>query len=72
MNDAINPSHYKAGDIECIDAIHAQLSPAEWRGYLRGQIAKYNWRLGLKDSIEQDAAKLLWYAMLLAGRDPRA
>jgi hypothetical protein len=72
MNDAINPLHYKAGDIECIDAIQAQLSPAEWRGYLRGQIAKYNWRLGLKDSIEQDAAKLLWYASMLAGRDPRA
>jgi hypothetical protein len=26
----------------------------------------------LKDSVEQDANKLLWYAMLLAGRDPRA
>ncbi len=72
MNDAINPLHYKAGDIECIDAIQAQLSPTEWRGYLRGQIAKYNWRLGLKDSVERDAAKLLWYASMLAGRDPRA
>jgi hypothetical protein len=72
MNDAINPLHYKAGDIECIDAIQAQLSPTEWRGYLRGQIAKYNWRLGLKDSVEQDANKLWWYASLLAGRDPRA
>jgi hypothetical protein len=71
MNDPTNPSHYKVGDIECIDAIQAQLSPAEWRGYLRGQIAKYNWRLGLKDAIEQDAAKLLWYASMLAGRDPR-
>jgi hypothetical protein len=70
-NDAINPLHYKTGDIECIDAIQAQLSPAEWRGYLRGQIAKYNWRLGLKDSAEQDANKLLWYSMMLAGKDPR-
>jgi hypothetical protein len=69
--DAINPLHYKAGGIECIDAIQAQLSPTEFRGYLRGQIAKYNWRLGLKDSVEQDANKLLWYASMLAGRDPR-
>lgn len=71
MRDAINPGHYKQGDVECIDAIRAQLSDEEWRGYLRGQIAKYNWRLGLKDAAEQDAKKLLWYANLLAGEDPR-
>jgi len=71
MSDPINPLHYKAGEMECIDAIRAQLSEAEWRGYLRGQVAKYNWRLGLKDAAEQDAKKLLWYATLLAGRDPR-
>jgi hypothetical protein len=65
------PAHYNQSDIECIDAIQAQLSPTEWRGYLRGQVAKYNWRLGLKDVAEQDAKKLLWYASWLAGRDPR-
>jgi len=32
MTDMVNhPPHYKQGSIECIDAIHAQLSPAEWR-----------------------------------------
>jgi hypothetical protein len=71
MSDPINPAHYRAGEIECIDAIEAQLSPAEFRGYLRGQVAKYNWRLGLKDSVEQDAKKMLWYASMLAGVDPR-
>ena len=71
MSDPINPLHYIAGEIECIDAIRAQLSPAEWRGYLRGQIAKYNWRLGLKDAAGQDAKKLAWYASWLAGKDPR-
>ena len=65
------PAHYNQSDMECIDAIRAQLTPTEWRGYLRGQIAKYNWRLGLKDAAEQDARKLLWYATFLAGRDPR-
>lgn len=65
------PAHYAHADVECIDAIRAQLTISEWRGFLRGQVAKYNWRLGLKDSAEQDARKLLWYATWLAGRDPR-
>lgn len=69
MSDPVlRPAHYQ-GAIECIDAIRAQLSPDEWRGYLRGQVAKYNWRLGRKDS--PDAGKLLFYASLLAGIDPR-
>jgi len=71
VSDPINPAHYRAGEIECIDAIEAQLSQTEFRGYLRGQVAKYNWRLGLKDSVEQDAKKMLWYASMLAGVDPR-
>lgn len=65
------PAHYNKGDIECIDAIRSQLTEDEWRGYLRGQIAKYNWRLGHKDAPEQDAGKLLWYAIWLTGIDPR-
>lgn len=65
------PRHYNRGGIECIDAIKAQLTPEEWRGYLRGQIAKYNWRLGQKDDPKQEAGKLLFYARMLAGEDPR-
>lgn len=64
------PAHYQ-GDIECIDAIKAQLSDEEWRGYLRGQVAKYNWRLGRKDALDQDARKLRWYASWLCSVDPR-
>lgn len=64
------PAHYQ-GDIECIDAIKAQLSDEEWRGYLRGQVAKYNWRLGRKDALEQDARKLRWYVSWLCSVDPR-
>lgn len=65
------PQHYNRGDIQCIDAIRAQLTPEEWRGYLRGQVAKYNWRLGSKDALEIDARKLKWYATWLTGVDPR-
>lgn len=64
------PAHYD-GEIECIDAIRAQLSDEEWRGYLRGQVAKYNWRLGRKDALDIDARKLRWYADWLVGIDPR-
>lgn len=71
MSDPINPGHYRAGEVECIDAIASALSPAEFRGYLRGQIIKYTWRLGLKGSAEVDAEKALWYAKMLAGQDPR-
>lgn len=65
------PQHYAENDIECIDAIRAQLSEEEWRGFLRGQVAKYNWRLGRKGALEQDAGKLRWYATWLIGIDPR-
>jgi len=67
---AINPEHYKS-DIECIDAIRAQLTDDEWRGFLRGQVAKYCWRMGRKGSALEDAEKLHWYASWLAGIDPR-
>lgn len=71
MNDEVmSPAHYTQGPIECIDAIRAQLSDEEWRGFLRGQVAKYTWRLGRKG--ERDAEKVLFYASLLAGIDPRA
>lgn len=71
MNDeVISPAHYTHGGIECIDAIRAQLNDEEWRGFLRGQVAKYTWRLGRKGA--RDAEKVLFYASLLAGIDPRA
>ena len=63
--DAINPQHYKHGEIECIEAIEAALTPEEYRGYLKGQIFRYNWRLGHKDEPAQEAGKLHWYACRL-------
>ena len=54
------PMHYAAGSVECIDAIEAQLTPEEFRGYLKGNIAKYIWRerkKGGKESLK----KAKWY-----------
>ena len=69
--DPINPEHYKKGEIECIDAIRSALTEDEWRGFLKGTSMAYLWRLGHKDSVQQDARKTLWYVEWLAGNDPR-
>jgi hypothetical protein len=71
VNDPVNPSHYKSGEIECIDALRAALTPEEFRGYCKGSAMAYLWRLGQKDAPEQEAKKALWYINWLAGKDPR-
>ena len=62
-----NPPHYKKG-IETIKIIRAKLTDQEYKGYLKGTIMKYNTRLGLKGSKQDeinDAGKLRWYAQEL-------
>lgn len=58
--DPVNPSHYTSSKIECIDAIESALSPEEFRGFLRGNIIKYNWRCMQKNGVE-DLKKSQWY-----------
>jgi len=60
------PIHYAAGTIECIDAIEAQLSAEEFRGYLKGNIIKYLWREKHKGGIES-LKKAKWYLNKLLG-----
>jgi hypothetical protein len=57
-----NPAHYTAGAIECIDAIREALGHEGFVAFLRGQVIKYQWRLGRKDNARQDADKARWYA----------
>jgi len=61
QEDLVNhPSHYTDGGIECIEAIEAQLSLEEYRGFLKGNCAKYIWRekhKGGKESLK----KARWY-----------
>jgi hypothetical protein len=59
-SEHVNPPHYKHGNIECIDAIAAQLSREELTGYLRGNITKYLWRYKHKNGVE-DLEKANWY-----------
>lgn len=54
------PVHYTAGSIECIEAIEAQLTPQEYRGFLKGNVAKYLWREKMKGGT-QSLEKAQWY-----------
>jgi hypothetical protein len=62
--DEINsPPHYQSEKgIECIDAIEAALSAEEFRGYLRGNALKYQWRAMKKHASPlKDLEKSQWY-----------
>lgn len=62
MSDQINhPEHYRQGDIECIDAIEAALTPEEFRGYCKGNVIKYTWRERHKGRSVEDLRKSMWY-----------
>lgn len=62
INDPVNnPSHYNYGNIQCLDAIQSQLGEDGFIAFLRGTIAKYNWRLLHKDNPLQDAKKMEFY-----------
>ena len=55
----------KIGGIETIDVIEAQLTPEEFRGYLKGNVVKYLTRIGYKDDAGKDVDKMVWYALKL-------
>jgi hypothetical protein len=58
-SDVINPSHYKQGGIECIEAIKSALGEG-FPDYLRGNVMKYLWRYDKKNGVE-DLKKARWY-----------
>ena len=60
IDNVNHPPHYNQQSIECIDAIEAQMTPEEFRGYLKGNVVKYLWRerkKGGKESLK----KAKWY-----------
>ena len=72
--DPVNaPEHYTSGSIECIEAIEAQLTPEEYRGFLKGNVAKYLWREKMKGGT-QSLEKARWYpnaCLLYTSPSPR-
>jgi hypothetical protein len=73
-DDAINPNHYKAGNVECIEAIQESLTAEAFAGYLKGNVQKYLWRYETKhwEDPLQDLQKAEWYLerlIALVGED---
>ena len=69
-DDPVNePEHYRQGMIECIEAIEAQMTEEEFRGYLKGNVAKYVWRERMKGGGES-LRKAQWYLSLLVDKTP--
>jgi hypothetical protein len=58
--DNINPSHYKKLPKETIERIQDNLTPDEFKGYLKGNIYKYMDRYENKNGVE-DLNKAQWY-----------
>lgn len=53
LADNINqPAHYTAGGIETIDFMQAKLAPAQFEGYLAGNVIKYISRYRHKNGVE--------------------
>ncbi len=57
----IKPPHYNNGNIECIDYIKDSMSLEEYRGYLRGNVIKYQHRHKYKGKELEDLQKAQWY-----------
>ena len=58
-SDPVNPSHYKQGGIECIEAIKAATGDG-FVGYVWGNVLKYLWRWPKKGGVD-DLKKARWY-----------
>ena len=56
-----HPYHYAKGSLECIDWIRYELSPEEFRGFLKGNVMKYLWRYEDKGKPVEDLKKAIWY-----------
>ena len=61
MADAINPSHYKQGKVECIDALEsATVNKTGLEAVCVANVIKYLWRYEAKNGLE-DVRKAHWY-----------
>lgn len=58
-----SPSHYRAGSVECIDAIDAALAGVKdpLSGFYVAQVIKYLWRHEKKGKPLEDLKKAQWY-----------
>lgn len=65
-SDAVDhPDHYCGGDIECIDAIRASMSPSDFCAFCKGNVIKYLWRWLDKGGV-MDLKKAMVYLKWMA------
>ena len=60
-NDPINPSHYKEGNVECIEAIKSSLDTQAFHGHLKASVMKYLWRYDKKNDPDICLRKAQWF-----------
>ena len=60
-----HPAHYTQGSMETIEKIKLLLTEEEYRGFLKGNIIKYDDRMNHKGDAESDLQKSKWYAKRL-------
>lgn len=59
--DAINPQHYKAGKVECIEALESATTHKQGiEAVCVANVIKYLWRYEAKGGV-QDVKKAKWY-----------
>ena len=58
--DYTHPSYYNQGDIECIDAMISAKGLTKVMNWLECNAFKREWRLGLKDDIDDEITKIKW------------
>lgn len=62
---AKSSTHYMAGAIQPIEFMQANLTPEEFKGFLKGNVLKYTARCGKKDATVKDMAKIVQYSQWL-------
>jgi len=58
MNTKENKHHEQWKGVESMDIIKSFLTIEEYYGFLKGNILKYQLRLGKKDDVEKEKAKI--------------
>ena len=61
-DESTRPQYYRAGQIECIDAMEAALGAEAVISFCQGNAFKYVWRAGKKGDKATDLRKAAWYA----------
>lgn len=58
----VESTHYEIyPGVEAIDVIKTVLTPEEYMGFLKGNILKYQLRLGKKDNVDKELTKIADY-----------